>query len=397
VKLTINRDVDEDGENVVVFGNLRMSFHSDSHKTFYSKSSKDGLLRWLYTQTTGKPDDNLRKLPSWKEFYTAIGDEWGCSVAKMMPILQHAIYYHLVVPKMNAIKHVCFWKKAHKKQKIHVIGNYKSIEQVVKDGNSRLLPLMYKKNCYDTKVLKENYGSSLWKYLCSCKKHRISVIAKNINMQDDAWEYVHKIPTGLLDDAHPITYNTYVTEKEAVKIIDWVVGNIPYTKCDASKLISLLRDTVAMGRSLDKPLNFNKLKGHGYEDIITLHDKLAIEHRAKQDEIQSKRMDLVLCKGLPEIVEKDNITATLLDTRRKLSEEGNVMHHCVSSYASYVERGEYLVYSVRGNNERSTIGLQKVGDTFDIEQVRGVCNANVSESHKMFALHVLTELNKESI
>lgn len=395
MKLTISREVEENGENVVVFGNLRMSFHSDNHKTFYSKSSKDGLLRWLYTQTTGKPDDSLRNRP-WKEFYIAIGDEWGCSVAKVLPILRHAIYYHLVVPKMNTIKHVCFWKKAHKQQKSHVIDNYKSIEQVVKDGNNRLLPLMYKKNCYDTKILKEYYGNSLWKYLCSCKKHRISVIAKNIAMGDAAWKYLHKIPTGLLDKAYPVTYYpNRINEKDSIKIIQWVINNIPYTKCDVANLISMLRDAVVMGKDLDKPVNFNKLTDKS--DVITLHDKLAIEHRAKQDEIQSKRMDLVLCKGLPEVIKKDSITATLLDTRRKLSEEGSVMHHCVSSYASYVERGEYLVYSVRGNNERSTIGLQKVGDTFDIEQVRGVCNANVSEAHKMFALHVLTELNKEDI
>lgn len=397
MKLTINREVDESGENIVVFGKLRMSFYSDSHKAFYSKSSKDALLRWLYTQTTGKPDDALRTMP-WKEFYTTIGDEWGCSVAKIMPILQHTIYYHLVVPKMEVIKHVCFWKKAHTQKKIHVITNYKSIEQVVKDGNGRLLPLMYKKNCYDTKELKEFYGSGLWKYICSCKKNRISLIAKHKNMGDAAWGYIHKIPTGLLDAASPVTYYpNIINEKDSVKIIDWVGKNISYTKCNAHKLISLLRDTVVMSAELGKPVNFNKLKGYGYEDIVTLHDNISFEHQKKQDEIQSKRMDLVLCSNYPYEIVYEDVSATLLDTRRKLGSEGIEMHHCVSYYASYVERGEYLVYSVRGDGEKSTIGLQKGRDGWEIEQVRGVCNASVSEKHKMFALHVLKEINKEYI
>ena len=59
-----------------------------------------------------------------------------------------------------------------------------------------------------------------------------------------------------------------------------------------------------------------------------------------------------------------------------IAEEGRTMRHCVGTYISKVQSGEFYVYSARDDEQRvATISIQRNSGGVSIEQMRGPCNA----------------------
>ena len=98
-----------------------------------------------------------------------------------------------------------------------------------------------------------------------------------------------------------------------------------------------------------------------------------------------------------------------------LQDEGDEMHHCVSSYAERCKRNDYLVYTVNTEEgattqERATLGISKcqmksIAEYKEIDgidnifkytfnQMYSYCNRSVSESMHKSAKKLLKELNK---
>jgi hypothetical protein len=69
-----------------------------------------------------------------------------------------------------------------------------------------------------------------------------------------------------------------------------------------------------------------------------------------------------------------------IESRAELYREGHAMHHCVGSYADRIHAGELYVFGIRRGGERlATIALSRTSEGPALLQVRGPCNAPVSQ------------------
>jgi hypothetical protein len=69
-----------------------------------------------------------------------------------------------------------------------------------------------------------------------------------------------------------------------------------------------------------------------------------------------------------------------ITTADDLRDEGDRMHHCVAKYISDVTSGEAYFYHVSKEGERvATVQLTQTTNRFCIEEIKGICNADVSD------------------
>lgn len=91
---------------------------------------------------------------------------------------------------------------------------------------------------------------------------------------------------------------------------------------------------------------------------------------------------------------KDGYAFSLLTSPEQMAEESIAMQHCIHSYTGEVRRGEYLAYRVEGNGERATLGLDKIGEGWAFDQVRGKFNAFMSERLTEACRELAAQLNR---
>jgi hypothetical protein len=75
-----------------------------------------------------------------------------------------------------------------------------------------------------------------------------------------------------------------------------------------------------------------------------------------------------------------------------LWEEGQTMHHCVAGYAASIlqHKGKRYVYHLElPDGEQATMLIGDKGGRWEIEEIRGVCNAEVSGKIMNFAMQWL--------
>ena len=78
-----------------------------------------------------------------------------------------------------------------------------------------------------------------------------------------------------------------------------------------------------------------------------------------------------------------------------LEAEGERMHNCVGGYADVVMEGGCYFYHVSKAGERiATVQLSQTEDRFVIEQIKGVCNQEVSGDVLMAARHWIATKGK---
>lgn len=67
-----------------------------------------------------------------------------------------------------------------------------------------------------------------------------------------------------------------------------------------------------------------------------------------------------------------------ITTADGLRDEGERMHHCVGSYVPDVARGQAYFYHVsKAGGRVATLQLTRTDSRYDIEEIRGICNADV--------------------
>lgn len=90
-----------------------------------------------------------------------------------------------------------------------------------------------------------------------------------------------------------------------------------------------------------------------------------------------------------------------------LYDEGDTMHHCVSTYKNQCKEEIYVVFKVENNKteERATLGIsikkatensKNKKTTYIFNQIRGYCNKSVSNEMHNAGLILIKELNKEA-
>ena len=109
-------------------------------------------------------------------------------------------------------------------------------------------------------------------------------------------------------------------------------------------------------------------------------------HRSLRDEAALKRLaaaererasfDTVICKApLPDEANVAGYDFVMLRSLRKLREEGQVMHHCVASYANDVRKGRCSIASIRKDGVH--IATLEISATGVSQQLKAHCNRSV--------------------
>lgn len=151
---------------------------------------------------------------------------------------------------------------------------------------------------------------------------------------------------------------------------------------EINDMIQLYRDTRYMAKNhglLFRECSPNKMKN--------FHDKLAKKSRLlrRQELLQYKQeanegflwlepYSLAINKKCSYL---KNINVELIDDYERLLDEGDAMEHCVADYESFISEESYIVISLEGKDNRSTLGLCLDGDKFIIEQHYGYDNDDV--------------------
>jgi len=107
----------------------------------------------------------------------------------------------------------------------------------------------------------------------------------------------------------------------------------------------------------------------------SLRDEAALRALAAAEK-QRASFDTVICKApIPEAVTVDGYDFVALRTLRKLREEGQVMHHCVASYANDVRKGRCAIVSIR--KDGVNIATLEISGAGVIAQLKAHCNRTV--------------------
>lgn len=79
--------------------------------------------------------------------------------------------------------------------------------------------------------------------------------------------------------------------------------------------------------------------------------------------------------------EQDGYSISYIKNDADLIAESVEMKHCVTSYASDIQKGNSVIYKVEGNNERATLELARSGNAkaYSVRQLKGKFNETVSD------------------
>ena len=122
-------------------------------------------------------------------------------------------------------------------------------------------------------------------------------------------------------------------------------------------------------------------KARSISDLQRVHD-ICSELYNNRHFLQYRHVRFADPPLAPLIPEKTGAKAAIHPLRNgmELYEEGNRMYHCIASYAfSIANRDDLYAYHVTtAEGEKATFLLQRSGVTWSINEIRGICNRDVS-------------------
>ena len=138
-----------------------------------------------------------------------------------------------------------------------------------------------------------------------------------------------------------------------------------------------LHDTIVQFNTLEKKIDF----------------KWSIKRFAEEHKNATKEIMAIESANIPdEIIEYKNITLPvlpqefeLINTRKRLFEEGKLMSHCVyTNYYQSVKDNKFVVYHINYKGEEATLGLNYYDNKLTFNQLQGKYNASYSLQMKDF-------------
>lgn len=169
-----------------------------------------------------------------------------------------------------------------------------------------------------------------------------------------------------------------------------------YKITDASMWLDYIKTMEQMG------MDTHNAKYACPSDLREEHDKVMRAYRRKQDAeklakqlAEAKREEQGYAKAMGRFFgiafTDGRIVVKVLDSVRKIAEEGASMHHCVYQ-CGYYKKHDSLILGATIDGERiETIEVSL--KTFEVVQSRGVCNTN-TEHHKAILALVRQNMNK---
>ena len=103
-------------------------------------------------------------------------------------------------------------------------------------------------------------------------------------------------------------------------------------------------------------------------------------------------------KSLSIDYEYDNFSVKEIDNEYELNQEGKKMRHCVYSYIDKALKEQYRVFSIKGTTKRyrATLGIERVGKNWELNQVRGYCNSTVPEDVLLICNDIVHKINNSA-
>lgn len=111
---------------------------------------------------------------------------------------------------------------------------------------------------------------------------------------------------------------------------------------------------------------------------MSLRDEASLRALAAAEK-ERATFDTVICKApVPDVADVAGYSFVALRTLRALREEGQVMHHCVASYANDVRKGRCSIASVR--RDGVNIATLEINAKGVVTQIKAHCNRSVDQA-----------------
>lgn len=336
---------------------------------------------------------------SHKELNKLMGDKLGCSISilfKQFDKLQKKAFvvpvYHLY-PYVNEFKP---WNKRIAQRVVAELNESKELlEQVYQDKLYSLLPVVNALG-KSPQELKKIYGNG-WKNVAKNSLTKNKLLMRHFRWSSEEGRkkvFEADLPSTL------IQYSGYIGSTALI----YLKNNFKGSWKDFDKMVRESRiytDTARLAEQLGEKMNPKWSPRRIHEE----HNRMSRELNARK--FSPKPFEWTV--NLPHEIEHEGYKATLLNSRLLIAEEGTAMGHCVAGYAEQVARGDYLVYSVTKDGERSsTVGLylhqishEKIGEpkpvqirTWKLQQHYGKYNEYLKEeAEKQIGNKIVAALN----
>lgn len=350
-------------------------------------------------QANGLPSELSTYAKNRKEANKVASDALGCSRAVLFRHFNALQLKVFVAPIYDILKKVAFSRKGFDTNILTKINNNRNmIEQVYKDGLYNILPIVVESE-NSPQYLKKNLKGA-WKIIANNSLNKNKSLAKAVRGLSDLsrMQAIAGIPTTVLQNF----------KQASADEMHWIANHFKgkWNKpAEVNRQAQLFRDARYMANQLAQDVNPNWTPRRLKEE----HDRMCKEITARKysKDVFDSVKDIP-CKAL----KSGEYVATLLDSAFLIADEGNSMGHCVAGYADQVRQGDYLVYSVTKDGERSsTIGINKRQTSFDVigshpetrtywylQQQYGRYNAHVKdEEERKLAAALVGLLNKQSL
>lgn len=279
--------------------------------------------------------------------------------------------------------------------------NIDKIKQAEKDGIYHIVPwiIAFEKSPDE---LKNKIGKSFWKKICKQSMTRNKYLASGHhrftrNYYGECLNVALNLPSYLLkkggNQKFPWCEATeYLIKNKIINSSNFKKSGRIEDERSLSRLYNIFKDTLKMAKELNKKFDKN-----------WSIEKLKKKHEEYLELINLKKYSSEMYEVLKDFKHREfahnDFRISLLDNAKDIVDEGTTMHHCVGSYISRVADGEYLVYSVKKHNERSsTIAFHRhqLTDKWNFNQHYGMCNKFVVDTEeKEIKDLILKEINNE--
>jgi hypothetical protein len=301
-----------------------------------------------------------------------------------------------VAPVYDILKKVGYSRNgfsAEALRKIHT--NKEKLQAVYNDGLYNILPIVCETGKSPQELKKELKNA--WKTISKNSLNKNKYLARAIKGYDDPEIRLNQ----LKDIPSTVLKNFHATRPEVQAYVAKNFKGLWSHPQRCAGDIRMYSDTTWLATQLG-------------EDTSNIHSwtprRMKEEHDRMSKEINARKYSKDLFDSVKDIsvkcVELEGYKATLLDNAFAIAEEGTSMGHCVGLYADSVREGDYLVYSVTKDGERSsTIGIVRQSGrnqateqkytTCRLQQHYGKYNQAVTEeTEKLICSYVIQKLNK---
>ncbi len=216
-----------------------------------------------------------------------------------------------------------------------------SVIQAEKDGIFNIAPLLMHYGVPDAspRMLKNFYGNGLWRKLSHQSLYRNKMLARfepsEVSVLIDLPTTALKLckPRGAMPSPAMVKAIEELRLEKKLKLLNsYTFSRMNYT----------IYDTRRMAEQLGEPFS----EDWSYGRILEVHELYTqiIQQKAEVRRYGPNPFKTVCGPGT---VRGEDFDLLLLDSPKLIQEEGQAMHHCVSSYIPDASRGDCSIYSLR--------------------------------------------------